>query len=60
MEPGDCDPAAPNPPCAAKAAADANIMAARSQHIGGVNVSLADGSVAASLLTRSVCPPGKG
>ena len=45
MEGGYCDPGLPNPPCVASAAADGEIMYARSRHAQGVNVSMSDGSV---------------
>jgi len=45
MESGYCDSGAPNPPCNGNVGPDGEIMFSRSRHIGGVNVSLADGSV---------------
>jgi prepilin-type N-terminal cleavage/methylation domain-containing protein/prepilin-type processing-associated H-X9-DG protein len=45
MESGYCDPATPNPPCAATAPADGEIMYARSRHAGGLHIALCDGSV---------------
>jgi prepilin-type processing-associated H-X9-DG protein len=45
MEPGYCDSNAPNPPCTASSSATSDeAMFARSRHIGGVNVAMADGS----------------
>jgi prepilin-type N-terminal cleavage/methylation domain-containing protein/prepilin-type processing-associated H-X9-DG protein len=41
----NCDPAAPNPPCATATVGDPVNQFARSRHTGGVNVALADGSV---------------
>lgn len=43
---GDCRyPMMDNPPCAVSDATNPNMLASRSRHPGGVNVTLADGSV---------------
>jgi prepilin-type N-terminal cleavage/methylation domain-containing protein/prepilin-type processing-associated H-X9-DG protein len=42
---GYCDPEPPNPPCTQNSSAYPTIQSARSRHVRGVNVVLADGSV---------------